>query len=184
MIYLAILETEDERLKFSDVYTANHDWLVKTAKWLLNDNDMAEDVVHDVWLRVINHKMKVLPLPTDELRDWLFIALKKKCQDYSELSRHKHEVQPEDWHEEPESDDYVEQTVINKEMVDKIRKNINELDELNRSILTMRFVLEMTTKEIAAEVGLTPAQVDNRISRNRAKVKYLTERETQYHENI
>lgn len=62
MIYLAALDSDEERVKMADLYNNHNKRLMSVALTKTHNQDMAEDAVHSTFLAVIKHKQKVLAM--------------------------------------------------------------------------------------------------------------------------
>jgi len=59
LIYLALIEIEEDRHKFERVYLSYKQTMFYAAKRILKNEHTAEDAVHQAFLRVINHLDKI-----------------------------------------------------------------------------------------------------------------------------
>lgn len=82
-----------------------------------------------------------------------------------------------------ESDEVpVEEQVLFLSEYELIRKHMNTIDEISKQVLVMKYLLNMSYKEIGEELGMTPKHVDTRIMRAKAKVRKLMEEDVKYNE--
>ena len=81
LIYLAALETEQERHKLAELYEANKAVLLRYALTVTNSREMAEDAVHNAFLSVIKHKETLLALSNEDFRIRAIVIVKNKCVD-------------------------------------------------------------------------------------------------------
>ena len=172
--YLAALDTEAERTKMSEIYETHKHIMLRYALKMTNSREMAEDAVHNVFLSLIKHKGKYFPLGSKELRTKLIIMTKNKCIDI--LRQHNAFVddQIDDMDDVLESNEIpVEEQVILNTEYESIKKYVAALNENSRLVLEMKYLLEMTYKEIGEELGMTPKHVDTRIMRAKEKVRKL-----------
>lgn len=83
-------------------------------------------------------------------------------------------------------DNGLVEEIIDLENEDKLLKLINKLEETNRSIFIMKFFLGMSSSEIGKKLNLSSNAVDNRIFRERKKLRnkfYKNEKEEILYEN-
>ena len=174
-IYLAALDTEDEKLKMTEIYEQYKPIMLRYAQKLTHGNVfMAEDAVHNAFLAIIKHKEKYFSISCRELRNSIVIITKNKCID---LLR-QHNMIVDEPIEEMENilqtdDDPVEDEVILKEEYETIKKHVAALDETSRLILEMRYVLELSYREIGEHLGISPKHVDTKLMRAKEKVRKL-----------
>jgi RNA polymerase sigma-70 factor (ECF subfamily) len=67
----------------------------------------------------------------------------------------------------------MEESLIKLEEYETIKKHISTLDEKSRSVLEMKYLLDMSYKEIGEALGMTPKHVDTTIMRAKAKVRKI-----------
>lgn len=58
-IYLSMIDTEDEQIKFELLYKKYRKLMHWIAKGILNDDSLAEDAVHEAFLRILKNFHKV-----------------------------------------------------------------------------------------------------------------------------
>lgn len=178
MFYLALLDTVEERLKISDLYENHKNRLKAVALSMTHNQSMAEDAVHNTFLSIIKHKKKIFSMNEIDFFKWSVIVVKAKCIDL--LRRDQHFVEPESdaWVESlPTHDDPIDVQIARKDMYERLMEHIAKLDDINRQILEMKYLLQMSFQEIATELGFTPDQINSRIARARAKIRKQMEQE-------
>ena len=55
LVYLAVLETEQEKTKFEQLYLTYRQTMFHVANSVLHDTQLAEDAVHQAFLRIMDH---------------------------------------------------------------------------------------------------------------------------------
>ena len=182
-VYLSMLETEDERNNIALLYEQYQRRLVYYAKRFLQIDKAAEEAVHEAFISAIKHKEIVFSLSSVEIKRWLFVTVENKCIDLLRSSARKPQVYMEDLEEEPFSEEpTVDSQVIEQESYSKLRAYITALDEPNRQIVEMKYILGMASKEIGKIFHLSAAQVDNRLTRAKKKIRAAIESEMNLHE--
>lgn len=54
LVYLAVLETEQEKTKFEQLYLTYRQTMFYVANSVLHDTQLAEDAVHQAFLRIMD----------------------------------------------------------------------------------------------------------------------------------
>lgn len=160
-LYLSMLgDDEEDRRAFADLYTQFYSKLAAVAaRYFPNDPKMAEDAVHNAFLQVIRHFEKISEIPCNKLLLWLVCIVKNES---ITLLRKRQKTEPlEDW-------TAVERPSEDGVGYDGVVECIRRMPETYRSVLEMRFVEEMTGREIARALGMSEGAVNTRISRGRA----------------
>ena len=182
-IYLSMLDTEQERKKMTDLYEDHKYALLMYAKKIMGNQSMAEDAVHNAFISIIQKKEKYLNLDCMDFRRSAVIIVRNKCIDilrkqkpFVNKSIEELEIFLESG-EEP-----VDEQVIFESEYELIRKYLNSIDEISKQVLIMKYILNMSYKEIGEELGMTLKHVDTRIMRAKDKVRKLMEKDVRYNE--
>ena len=174
LIYLSALETEEERVKMTDIYENHKYAMLRYALKITKNKQIAEDAVHNAFLSIIKHKDKYFSLSSMDMRVLLVIITKNKCIDLIK----KVDVFADDPIDEmenvlPSRDKPIEEQLILNEEYESLKKHVAALDEKSRLVLEMKYLLEMSYKEIGEQLGITPKHVDTRIQRAKEKVRRI-----------
>ena len=92
MVYLSVIDDEHQRIKFEEIYTTYRMQMIHLAKSVLQNESSAEDIVHDVFLRIATKHMKViqgLDNPED-IRNYLLTATKNTALNELKRKGHNH----------------------------------------------------------------------------------------------
>lgn len=166
-LFLSVLETERDRQRFMSLYDQCHARIEQTAKRILNDQQDAEDAVQNTFVQIIRHFEKVYEIPCDELPFWCISIVKNEA--YAILRKKQKTVLLEDW------DAKADTEMISS--YDEIVKLFGRLPETYRGALEMKLLLDYSGKEIAQHLGISETAVNTRISRGRALLREIMERE-------
>ena len=182
-IYLSMLDTEQERKKMTDLYEEHKYALLHYAMKIMRNQDMTEDAVHNAFISVIQKKEKYLDLDCRDFRRSAVIIVRNKCIDILRKQKPFSNKPIEDLEIFLESDEVpIDDQIIFSSEYELIRKHMNTIDEISKQVLIMKYLLNMSYKEIGEELGMTPKHVDTRIMRAKAKVRKLIENDVKYNE--
>ena len=141
------------------------DKLYRLAKSMLRNTDAAQDAVQELSMKLWekrNNLDDVENIPAFTMR-----SMRNLCLDIIRQQKNETELSAELEHIEPNPYQQTEQ----KDMVDRIRKMIDNLPELQRTIIRMRDVEGMEIAEIAFITSLTDNAVSVNLSRARQKIR-------------
>ena len=182
-IYLSMLDTEQERQKMTDLYEEHKYALLHYAMKIMKNQGMAEDAVHNAFISVIEKKEKYLELSCRDFRRSAVIIVRNKCIDILRKQKPFANISMEELEIFLELDEKsVEEQVLLSSDYELIRKYINSIDEISKQVILMKYILNMSYKEIGEKLGTTPKHVDTRIMRAKAKVRKLIEKDVKYNE--
>jgi RNA polymerase sigma factor, sigma-70 family len=139
------------------------------------DEEEAEDIVQETFLKLWNHREKLRTLENPE--GFAMQACKNTCIDILRLRKNR--VEADDFHLIAENFTpytYSEQ----KNAVDLVRQIIEQLPGLQKTIIKMRDVEDYELEEIAAITGTQVSAVTVNLSRARKKVRNEFVRINQY----
>ena len=124
--------------------------------------------MQNTFVQIIRHFEKVYEIPCDELLFWCISIVKNEA--YAILRKKQKTVLMEDW----------DAAAADTEMIssyDEIVKLFGRLPETYRGALEMKLLLDYSGKEIAQHLGISETAVNTRISRGRALLREIMERE-------
>ncbi len=167
-LFLAALESDEDRRRFSALYERYHGKMERIAIGILRDQRDAEDAVQNAFLQIIRHFEKISEISCEELPFWIISIVKNEAL---MLLRKRRNILPlEDWEGfEQSAGDIAEYTAL----VELFR----QLPETYRAVLEMKLLIGCTDQEIAERLGISETAVSSRASRGRALLRKLVEKE-------
>lgn len=165
--FLSLLETEEDKQRFTELYLQCRSDIERTAKRILKNQQDAEDAIQNTYMQIIRHFEKVYRLSFDDLPFWCISIVKNEA--YMILRAKQKTVKLEEW------DIMIEGIEILSEYND-IVELFRKLPDTYRKTLEMKFLLDYSGKEIAQHLGISESAVNTRISRGRALLRELMEK--------
>jgi RNA polymerase sigma-70 factor, ECF subfamily len=140
------------QLKIEDLYDKYELPLLRYAKSLTSDNETAEDLIQDTFLRAMGNIQTLNELPEYQIKAWLFRVLKNCFID--KLRKNKFEIVSEflDYEQQHSFEDDIESKILIHELLEC-------LPEKSRDIVYKRYWLGMTSTEIADILAINPSTV-------------------------
>ena len=71
VLFLSILENDDERRRFTNIYEQYHEKMEQVAMRILQEQHDAEDAVQNSFVQIIRHFEKVYKISCEELLFWI-----------------------------------------------------------------------------------------------------------------
>lgn len=168
LIYLQMIETEEDRSKFEQIFDAYGGLMRYVAGKILNNSHDVEDAVHDALTAIAENISKISDPKCQETHAYIVIITERKAIDI--IRKHRRTV-PVDFDDDmlgihiPPPGDLGLADVMAK------------LPARYREILLLRFAHGYSTKELAKMLGITQAGVQQLIHRAKTKLKALYEEE-------
>ncbi|MDR0445596.1 MAG: sigma-70 family RNA polymerase sigma factor [Oscillospiraceae bacterium] len=176
--FAAAFESEEQRDKFIYFYEQFYQLFVKVANKITGSVEASEEIVHDVFAEVLERTEYFLSLDSVNFRNLCVKIIRNRSIDAYRRKKLLLGAIPLDSEEAPEipsGDMPLEMQIIKQEDYDRLQSCIARLDPLNRQILEMKYVHEMTLEKISSELNMTLPQVNGRLARARTRVKALYE---------
>lgn len=136
-----------------DFYETHYDHLLRFARSLTRDEKQAEDLVQDTFIKALMHFATLEGLNDYQQKAWAFRTLKNGFIDQYRKARFEQPLEPED---EPEVDPNDFTAIELKEVVQTLPPALQD-------IVHQRYWLGLTSKQIAAPLGLSDATVRDRL---------------------
>jgi len=123
---------------------------------LVDNADLADELFQDTWLTVIR-KIHTLGNP-ERFTVWLYRIARNRV--YQEFRRRRQVVELDESMEAPEN---PEEEVLSFEDAAKLHQCLGELKPLQKEVLTLRFIEQMSYEEIAEVMDCNVGTVRSRI---------------------
>jgi RNA polymerase sigma-70 factor (ECF subfamily) len=149
-----------------NIQILNHsDKLFRLAKSILRNENAAQDAVQDLIMKLWE-KRSYLDV-VENIQAFTMRSMRNLCLDTLRQHQAEDEIPAEIEFIEPNPHQQTEQ----KDLASQIKNMINQLPELQRTIIRMRDVEEMEIEEIAYITSITENAVSVNLSRARQKIR-------------
>lgn len=162
--YLNMLDTEDEKTKFEQLYLEYRFTMLHVARQILHDDMLAEDAVHDAFLALLKNLDKIDEISCKKTKAYIVIIVRNKAID---IIRHKNkEIISDDFSENIEDSTFQPENIyIKKEDVHILTSCIQKLDVKYRSVIELHYFCQLSAPEIAESLNISRENVDVRLCR-------------------
>ena len=178
--YLQLLETEEELQKFTQLYETYRKLMHWTAEKILHDEHLAEDAVHEAFLRIIQNFHQIREIPCPKTRSFVVIIVrnvalnmqKKRKREEKETFR---EILPEErtgYREDALRHAIDEIAYGFDETIDEIYRNeimaaVLSMPDVSKEILLLYGYVGYSVRDIAKYLKITEATAYKRLHRAR-----------------
>ncbi len=166
-----VISNEDDRSLVEDLYSKNKNRIFSIAYSVLKDKSLAEDAVHNTFVRIIDslHKVK----DCDEYKRTAFVCVicRNVSFDMYEINkkRFKKELTVDDIGErELKSDDNPADVCISNENIRILIDAIKNLKDIYRDVVMLKYVLEFNNEEISKLLDISQPTVRKRLERGKS----------------
>lgn len=164
-IYLAMIETPEDEDKFERLYETYRKLLFFVANKILKDDYLAEDAVHNTFLKVIEILEKINEVDCHKTCSLLVIITRNNCINMYNHQKN-HPMLPLD------ESMYTggNELITDDGDAEEVMKAVLKLPELYRGPLTLKYVQRFSNKEIADMLDISEANVRKRLERAKKMV--------------
>lgn len=156
---------------FKTIYDATMQLLFKISYKIVCDEEAAEDLVHDSYIKA-NEKKLVFP-SLDDAKFWLIRVVKNASLNYAKRKIREHHAYEKVLYEEHRKMDSGEESLLKKEAIEKAKEALNKLPSNLKEVIVLREYGELNYKEIGKVLGITEGNVKVRVFRARAQLAKL-----------
>ena len=136
----------------------------------LDKDGIIDECMNDIFLSIWNNRKKFIGQDED-FKKWVYKISRFKAIDYYRKEIKNKEIAVEQIQENNiEKNKSAEDELLILENRKEAVKLINTLEEVDRKIFTMKFLLGIKPDEIAYKLGMTRTAVDTRVHRGRKKL--------------
>ncbi|HFL3113362.1 TPA: RNA polymerase sigma factor, partial [Clostridioides difficile] len=82
LIYLAMLELEEDKVKFEKIYEKYRQIMFYVANKILKDDHLAEDAVHNAFIRIIKNIDKIDEVDSPRTKAFIVIIVERIAIDF------------------------------------------------------------------------------------------------------
>ena len=171
------LVPDHTRESFEEVVLPHLDAAYTLARYLLRDEDAAQDAVQESFLRALRH---FGGYRGENARAWILTIVRHCCA--TARTRGRREFAFVEFDERQHSDHLEAATpelqLVRSDASDAFRRALDSLSAHDREVLILREVEDLSYEEIALSIGAPIGTVMSRLSRARKRVQALVHRES------
>ena len=177
-LYMSFIDDEAHRRLFEEIYLNYRKQMLLVARSVLGNDSDAEDIVHDVFLKIAKkHMARISKIEKDtDLRNYLLKATKHTALDH--LHKHRRERIAADAELEAVVPDVVDLTddafvekICNNIEYERIVSAITSLKDIYREVMYYHFVMDLSVPEVAKLMDCKVSTVKQRLVRGK-KILY------------
>lgn len=170
LVYLEMLETPEEKLKFEQLYFLYRDKMYAVAFKILHNENDAEDIVHESFKAIIENFEKINDISCHKTWNYIVTIVKNKSFTLYQKKKHHETSAYEDW-TEVEMDFTPEKVTEKREIAEILAELIRSLPFPYKEVLYLQYYNALSGEEIAKFIDKTPAHVRKISQRAKAMLK-------------
>ena len=162
---MAAIYSKDDQMKVERLYRAYQRTMYYVAYEILQDHYLAEDAVHQAFLRIITVLPRIHEHNGHKTKGFLVVVCRNVAYDIYKQRMHTVEEDFANLVDDGAMDSL--ELVIQDEFIEELTGCIQQLKPIYRDIIILRYAHELTYEEIAAVLQISNAAVRKRIERAR-----------------
>jgi RNA polymerase sigma-70 factor (ECF subfamily) len=174
-IYLAMIDSPEEKRKFEQLYLLYHGHMLRVAQKILRDEQLAEDAVHETFLRIMNDMTKIGDVACHQTRAYAVIKVRGIALNILRARRKIIEMPFEELIEDTEG--YMEYEVASEISDEELHVVLAQLPPIHRDVLYLMYFEDMSVRDIARHLDLSESAVKKRLERARNALQAVLAKE-------
>lgn len=130
--------------------------LIGYASTLLNDSDLAKDVVQDTFSRLCQQEPEKV---RDSLKSWLFTVCRNRALDLLRKDKRTEPLEDVRWKKVAGPDLQPDQEADKKERIGQLSRHLARLTENQRQVIILKFQQDLSYKEIQKITGFSSGNI-------------------------
>lgn len=165
-IYLSILETDQKKSQFEELYIKYKNRMYSIAYSILNNKEDAEDSVQQAFLAIANNFKKLKQLPCDELEAYIVVIIRNLSFDLFKKNKRS-----ADQLSELDEQQAVDVSFFENIQYNRLIEMISGLPPKYKDIFFLYYPEELSAKEVAEILGISTFNVYKRLERAKKLLK-------------
>jgi len=170
---------QGDEIPFNVLYKKFQPGLKRYAFIFLNDHSLAEEMVDDVYLKILQNRGTLFFSDGDQFRNFLYSATHNMCMDALKKNRTKKAgmitlISSQEWmslSEKHGDDDCFAEKIEKDELAAAIESMVEKMPEKRRIAFRLKNDEGMTTGEIAEQMGITESTVRSHLQTARKEIE-------------
>ena len=172
--YLSLIVDEPSRSKFESLYLEHRHIMLWMAMKILRDQDLAEDAVHDAFLRVLKNLQIISLENCNKTRSFLVILVRNIAIDYLRKQKQQPEIDLADIDQYmPDYRSDPEQVMLDKAGRQRVLEAMMKMKPIYIDVLLLQISYDFSTQEIADLLNISHDSVRVHIHRARKQMAQL-----------
>lgn len=170
IMYMSLIDNEDDKIKFEDIYNKYKKMMFWIASQILTDERDIDEVVQDSFIKIIKNLDKIEKINSKKTKSFISIIVKNTAIDvYRKGLSNRVEVELEDNLIFPS--DKLEE--IETEGLNDIEIAIMKLPEIYKELFLLKYSHELENYEIAKLLDIKESTVRVRLARGKEKLEFI-----------
>lgn len=164
----AVISNKEKRNKLEDLYTEYALYLYKVAYNILKDKYLAQDAVHEAFIKISNNIDKIFKIDCNKTKAFIVVIVRNISINLYNQRKKQSGLSFEELGDDlSKSGQSVEETVISNEEFSKVADKIHKLHPSYADILLLKYYFYYKDEEISLILNITSENTRIRLHRAR-----------------
>lgn len=170
LIYLSMIDDEDDRHKFENLYNTYKQLLFYIANKILRDEYLSEDAVHISFIKIAKNINKIDTIDSRKTKSFITIITKRTAIDIYRKYKKQNIISFEEYC----SDTDVDILCNDSEDSDTyLIEAISKLPEIYKEVFILKYRHDFSNKDIAKILNISKDTIEKRIQRGKKKLQSI-----------
>jgi len=165
LLFLSMIDSPEEKRKFEQLYLLYHRHMLRTAQKILRDEQLAEDAVHQTFLRIMGDMTKIGDVSCHQTRVYAVIKVRGIALNMLRARRKIIEMPFEELLED------MEDEIADEISGEELRAVLAQLPPIHRDVLYLMYFEDMSVRDISRQLSLSESAVKKRLERARGALQ-------------
>lgn len=171
MIYMSVIETDEDRNKFKEIYEDYRQSLYLEALSIVKNPEDAEDIVEDTFLKVADNFTEISQKKRQKMHAYIVIINRNNA-----IDRYNHNKKSLERTDDTPLEEIIDLDYFDSYEYDDLYDAIKKLPQKYKDIIYLYDLMDIGTKSTAKTLKISVDTVYKRVSRARALLKRLLEK--------
>ncbi len=168
--FLDLIDDANDLKKFNRLYNQYNQLMYRVANRILKDSALAEDVVHDSFLKIVKHFDKFIDLNCPKTRSLIVTIV-----EHTAIDAYRKRQRLSESNLEMVDFCLADSKVLEDSFYSDVEVALNRLGVIYKTVLKLKYVQGFTVKEIAVMLEVSESTVQKRIERGKRQLANLLE---------
>ena len=172
LIYLNMLESEEEKNKFEQLYNTYKQTMFYVANRILKDEYLSEDAVHQAFLRIVDNLDKIDRIDCHKTKGFIVTIVENIAIDFYRKRKREYNISFD------EMEIYIKDTKNDPDfLINDVEEAILKLPINYSFVLRLKYPQGYNNKEISEILKISEENVRQRISRSKKRLAEILDEE-------
>ena len=158
MVYMALIESENDKAIFNKVYKTYHTKLFALAHSILKAKSLAEDAVSESFLKLAKNFQKVNKFEVSQIAAYTVIIVKNQC--YDMLKSEEDNLSYSEEISNSDADRIIEEEANKRDLY----WAINSLPDIYKDAIILRYYFNLSISDVSDQLGISYSGAKKRIA--------------------